>query len=413
MRKIYTGLDIASDGIKIVFSELFNNKFHVLASTSVSDAGIKKGLIVNREKTVEALDNAIKNIESTIGIRIDEAVVTIPSNDRKLSVVSGTTNIIDNEVTGEDIMNCLSEASINRVEPGYELVTSIPIAFEVDGVSNISNPRGRVGNKLTAKAVMVTVPKENLFSVLEVCSLCGVEAKDAIFRTIGDYYETKAKDIDREIGAIVNIGSDIIDVSIFNKGIIIKNDIINLGSKNIDKDISYVYGVNLNVAEDLKDNFSVCSRKYADSNDVIDINLTDTEMIKINQYELSEVVEARVTELLKLAKKSINNLTNRKISYIIVTGSITELTGFSYVVENVLGINSSTLNITTLGIRNNKFSSAIGIIKYYYDKLKLRDINSTMIEEEKLDNLMSNKKNLLTANNDTFVSKIFDYFTSN
>ena len=57
MRKIYTGIDIASDGIKIVVSELFNNKFHVLASTSVEDAGIKKGLIVNREKAVEALDN--------------------------------------------------------------------------------------------------------------------------------------------------------------------------------------------------------------------------------------------------------------------------------------------------------------------------------------------------------------------
>ena len=221
------------------------------------------------------------------------------------------------------------------------------------------------------------------------------------------------EDTDREIGAIVNIGSDIIDVAIFNKGIIIKSDIINLGSKNIDKDISYVYGVGLDVAKDLKDNFSVCSRKYADSNDVIDINLTQTETIKINQYELSEVVEARVTELLKLAKKSINNLTNRKISYIIVTGSITELTGFSYVVENILGINSSTLNITTLGIRNNKYSSAIGSIKYYYDKLKLRDINLTMFTEEKLDNLMNNKKNMLTANNDTFVSKIFDYFTGN
>ena len=413
MRKIYTGIDIASDGIKIVVSELFNNKFHVLASTSVEDSGIKKGLIVNREKTVEALDTAIKNIESTIGLRIEEAVVTIPTNDRYLTVVSGTTKILGEEVTGEDIMNCLSEASIDRVPQGYELVTSIPITFEVDGVTNISNPRGRRGEYLTAKAVMITVPKENLFSVLEVCSLCGVEAKDAIFRTIGDYYETKGKDTDREIGAIVNIGSDIIDVAIFNKGIIIKSDIINLGSKNIDKDISYVYGVGLDVAKDLKDNFSVCSRKYADSNDVIDINLTQKETIKINQYELSEVVEARVTELLKLAKKSINNLTNRKISYIIVTGSITELTGFSYVVENILGINSSTLNITTLGIRNNKYSSAIGSIKYYYDKLKLRDINLTMFTEEKLDNLMNNKKNMLTANNDTFVSKIFDYFTGN
>ena len=413
MRKIYTGIDIASDGIKIVVSELFNNKFHVLASTSVSDAGIKKGLIVNREKAVEALDSAVKNIEATIGFRIQEAVVTIPTNDRKLSVVSGTTRIIGDEVTGEDIMNCLSEASIDKVEPGYELVTSIPITFEVDGVTNITNPRRRSGEILTVKAVMVTVPKENLFSVLEVCSLCGIEAKDAIFRTIGDYYETKGKDTDREIGAIVNIGSDIIDIAIFNKGIIIKSDVINLGSKNIDKDISYVYGVNLDVAEDLKDNFSVCSRKYADSNDVIDINLTNTETIKINQYELSEVVEARVTELLKLSKKSINNLTNRKISYIIVTGSISELTGFGYVVENVLGMNSSTLNITTLGIRNNKYSSVSGIIKYYHEKLKFRDKGSRMFNEEQIEEMLNNKKNIKKTTNDTIVSKVFGYFIGN
>ena len=117
MRKIYTGIDIASDGIKIVVSELFNNKFHVLASTSVPDVGIKKGLIVNREKTVEALHSAIKNIESTIGLRIEEAVVTIPTNDRKLSVVSGTTKIMSDEVTGENINS--DEIIIDNNESTY------------------------------------------------------------------------------------------------------------------------------------------------------------------------------------------------------------------------------------------------------------------------------------------------------
>ena len=117
--------------------------------------------------------------------------------------------------------------------------------------------------------------------------------------------------------------------------------------------------------------------------------------------------------MLKLAKKSINNLTNRKISYIIVTGGITELTGFGYIVENVLGINATTLNITTLGIRNNKYSAAMGIIKYFHEKLKLRDIDYTMFDDEKINALMDSKKSLLNVNNDTLVSKIFDYFTGN
>lgn len=412
MRKIYTGIDIASDGIKIVVSELFNNKFHVLASTSVSDAGIKKGLIINKEKTVEALNKALKNIESTIGLRIKEAIVTIPANDKELSVVSGTTKIIGDKITGDDISNCLSEATLDKIPREYELLTTIPITFDIDENVNTMNPCGKQGEYLTAKAVMITVPRENIYDVIEVCNICEVEVKDAIFRTVGDYYEARDNNTDREVGAIINIGEDIIEISIFNKGIIIKSDIINLGSKNIEKDISYVYGVTLDTARDLKENFAVCSRKYADSNDIIDVGVGSEETLKINQYELSEVVEARITELLKLSKKSINNLTNRKISYIIITGGVSELTGFNYVVENVLGINALTLNIPNLGIRNNKYSSAFGIIKYYNEKLKLRDINLSMFEESKLDTLMNNKKNLLTASGDTFVSKILGYFTS-
>ena len=413
MRRIYTGIDIGSDSIKIVVSEVFNKKFHVLASTSVKSKGVRRGLIIDKEKVSNSIKTAVKEIEATIGIKIEEAVVTIPSNDRKLSVESGTTKIVLDTVSGEDIVNALSDAVIDKVPEGYELITTVPITFKVDDMDNIIDPKGRAGEYLSVKAVMITAPKKNLFDVLEVCNMCGIEAKDVIFKTIGDYYEARGKDTEVEVGAIVDVGSDTTSVSIFNKGIMIKDDIINLGSKNIDKDISYIYGVDLATARDLKENFSVCSRKYADSNDSVEIKINDNDVIKINQYELSEAVEARINELLKLAKKSINNLTNRKISYIIVTGGITELTGFGYIVENVLGINATTLNITTLGIRNNKYSAAMGIIKYFHEKLKLRDIDYTMFDDEKINALMDSKKSLLNVNNDTLVSKIFDYFTGN
>lgn len=413
MRKIYTGIDIGSDSIKVVVSEIFNNKFHVLASTSVPNNGTRKGIIVDKPSVVASLKKAISEIESTIGLRIEEAVVTVPSNDRKLSVAEGSCDILGGIVTGEDVVNCLSSAIVDKIDDDYELVTTIPIAFSIDNNVNIIDPKGKRGEKLGVKAVIVTIPRENLFSVLEVCKHCGIEAKDVTFKTIGDYYEARGRDTEKELGAIINIGSETTSISIFNKGIIIKDDIINLGSKNIDKDISYIYGVDIETSRELKENFSVCSRKYADSNDIIDLKVSD-ESVRINQYELSEIVEARVSELLKLAKKSINNLTNRKISYIIVTGGITELTGFGYVVENVLGITASTLNITTLGIRSNKYSTAMGIIKYFHEKLKLRDINYSMFDESKLDDMMmDNKKNLLNVNNDTIVGKIFDYFTNN
>ena len=414
MRRIYTGIDIGSDSIKIIVSEFFNKKFHVLASSSIPSHGVKRGLIIDKGEVSKAIKEAASEIENTIGIKIEEAIVTVPSNNRKLSVTSGEIKISGEKVTGEDIVNVLSNSIIDKIEEGYELVTVIPIVFSVDENENIQDPKNMMGEVLGVKAVLVTVPKENLFNVLEVCNLSGIEAKDVVFTTIGDYYEARGNDTEQEVGAIIDIGSDTINVSIFNKGIIIKDDIINLGSRNIDKDISYVYGVDVSTGRELKENFAVCSRKYADSNDIIEIKLSEEQIIKINQYEISEVVESRVSELLKLAKKSINNLTNRKISYIIVTGGLSELTGFGYVVENVLGINASTLNMTTVGIRSNKYSAAMGSIKYFHDKLRIRGIDYSMFNESNLDEAgMFNNKNLLNTNNGTFIGKIFGYFTNN
>ena len=90
-----------------------------------------------------------------------------------------------------------------------------------------------------------------------------------------------------------------------------------------------------------------------------------------------------------------------------------ELMGFSYVVENILGINSSTLNISTMGIRNNKYSSCIGIIKYYHDKMKLREKNISLIDDTKIEQIEKNKQSMLDISDDTFISKIFGYFSDN
>lgn len=416
MRKIYTGIDMGSDSIKVVVSEIHNQKMHVLASTNVRSAGIRKGIIVDEDMVIDSLKLAIKEIENNLGIKINKAITTVPSNNRSFSVVSGETPISsnnDNIITGDDIVAVLQEAAIDKVKASEELVSIIPITFSIDSIDNIIDPRGRKGKYLGVKAVLTTVPKVNIYKVMNVLNSCDIEVVDIVFSSIGDYCEAKTKQTDRTLGAVINIGSETIDISIFNKGILIKNSIIELGSKNIDKDISYIYGLDQVTARNLKENFAVSSRRYADINDIVEIETKEHKKLAINQYELSEVVEARLIELLKLAKKELNHLTKRKISYIIVTGGITELSGFNYVIENVLGINATTMNITTMGIRDNKFSTAAGLIKYLNNKLEMRDNDYSMFDSDQINELMNNKKSILKATNDTIVGKVFGYFTGN
>lgn len=413
MRKIYTGIDVGSDSIKIVTSEFLNDRFYTLASVSVKSVGITRGIITDYDMALNSLNLAKKEIEKALGTSVNKAIITVPSNDRNLSVIEGSINLYNEFVTGEDVTAVLGEASVDKVEESEEIVSIIPILFSLDEDRLTPNPNGAKSSVLGVKALLAKAPKKQVYSFLKLFADANIEVVDVTFNCIGDYFEARDKETDNTFGALINIGHEKTDVSIFNKGILIKNSIINLGSKNIDKDISYVYGIDINAARELKEKFALASRRYADINETVEFMADDKDKVTINQYEITEVVEARIVELLKLAKKEINSLTKRKISYIIVTGGIAELMGFSYVVENILGINSSTLNATSIGIRNDKFSSAIGIIKYFHNKMALRERDISMLDEDEINEMMQNKKSELGLNNDVTTSKIFGYFYNN
>lgn len=410
MRNIYTGIDLGSDSIKIVVAELVESKFQVLAAASVKSLGIKKGLIVDHEMALRSLNQAIYEIEKILGIKINKALVTVPSNNRNIKVVTGKIDT-NGVVNGKDIVSILQNACEDQITEDFILVSIVPIMFNTEEDKFTKDPVGMTVDKLTVKAVLATAPKKQVYDYLSIFSEAGIEVEDITFNCISDYYEARTKKTDEAIGAIINIGNDKTDVSIFNKGILIKNKVFNLGSRNVDNDITFIYGTDTNTSRELKEKFAQASKRYADVNEVLEYETEQGEKKSIDQLEITEVVEARLLEILKLAKKEINDLTNRKISYIIVTGGISELNGFGNVVEDVFGLSGSVLNIQTMGIRNNKYSSAIGIIKYFHDKMKLRERNMSLLSEDQLKQIEENKQSMLDLTEDTFISKIFDYFS--
>ncbi len=412
MRNIYTGIDLGSDRIKIVVAELIKDKFQVLASTSVKSSGIKKGLVVDNEVALMSLNKAIDEIEKILGIRIDKAIVTVPANNRSIKVVSGTIDT-NGAINGKDIVSVLQTSAEGQIEDNNELVSIIPIMFTTDENKYTKDPIGITADKLSVKALLATAPKKQIYDYLKVFNDANIDVIDITFNCIGDYYEAHDKDTDESIGAIVNIGHEKTDVSIFNKGILIKNNIFNLGSKNIDNDITYIFGTDANTSRELKEKFGQANKKIADVNEVLEFELDNGEKKSINQFEITEVIEARIMELLNLAKKEINDLTKRKISYIIVTGGISELMGFNYDVESVFGLEAKVLNITSMGIRNNMFSSSIGIIKYFHEKMQLRQKEISLIDKTKINEIEQGKHSMLDFSEDTFISKIFGYFTDN
>ena len=413
MKKIYTGIDLGSFSIKIVVCEVVNNKFHVLAASNTRCKSIKNGLVTDMEEASIYLKKAKKEVEDMLGITIDQAVVTVPSIDKDFDIVEGKVNVEDENkmVSATDINNVFQDAVLGKVNETKELITIMPIFFQVDDKEPVKDPKGMVGESLFVKAVITSIPKENFRNTVNLLKNCGITPVDVTYGIMGDYYEARNIDFDKSVSAIINIGYSKTEVSIFNKGIMIKDEMIDSGSKLIDKDLSYVYNLKRSQARVLKENFAVSNTRYSDVNDTIELTNKNGDDITLNQLEVSEVVEARLVDLLRLAKKQINILTNREISYIIITGGISELAGFEYVVENVFDRRCSILDINTMGIRSNMYSSSYGIVKYFHNKLDLRGLSYSMVSEKEANNLISTKGKTLNNSHDNIISKVFSYFS--
>ena len=413
MKKIYTGIDLGSFSIKIVVCEVVNNKFHVLAASNTRCKGIKNGLVTDMEEASIYLKKAKKEVEDMLGITIDQAVVTVPSIDKDFDIVEGKVNVEDENkmVSATDINNVFQDAVLGKVNETKELITITPIFFQVDDKEPVKDPKGMVGESLFVKAVITSIPKENFRNTVNLLKNCGITPVDVTYGIMGDYYEARNIDFDKSVSAIINIGYSKTEVSIFNKGIMIKDEMIDSGSKLIDKDLSYVYNLKRSQARVLKENFAVSNTRYSDVNDTIELTNKNGDDITLNQLEVSEVVEARLVDLLRLAKKQINILTNREISYIIITGGISELAGFEYVVENVFDRRCSILDINNMGIRSNMYSSSYGIVKYFHNKLDLRGLSYSMVSEKEANNLISTKGKTLNNSHDNIISKVFSYFS--
>ena len=408
MRKIYSSIDVGSSFIKIVVLEELDKKLNILANVSYPSKGIKDGMIVDMKEAVISLKEALNEINKSLGVKIDKAITSVPINDAKYNITDGYTTITseDEIVTSEDILNTLQASIYNKIDEKEELVTVMPIKYIVDDRAEVKNPRGVHANKLGVLSMMITAPKNNIYKQIALLSNAGIEVVDILFNYIGDYYALKEDSYDKENVAVINIGNDKTEVSIFDKGILKSSNLIYMGSNIIEEDIAYAYNISLDKAASLKEMFVMFDKNYASQSEIYETKDKANIKVKINQYEASEIASNKLKEILEKSKKEINYLTKKEISYIIITGGIVNVPGFSEISKEVFGERAVIKDFDVIGIRNYVYTSSYGMIKYFIEKLKLRGREYTMFNEDKEYKLIEERKN----NKGFSFSKFFGYF---
>lgn len=414
MRKIIASLDIGSSCLKLVVGEIVKNSVNVLACVTTNSRGIKNGYIVNPESAIESLDELFKKANDMVGINIDKVLVAVPSQSLECYMAEGSVQVLSEQrlITGKDVINVLQDAVDKMVSPNMQIVSLCPVHFVVNDIDKVYNPVKMIGDKLSVKCVVGVIPKKNIIPMIKCLEKIGVSVIDTMAGALGDFAEFKNKDMYETVGAIINIGASSTSVSIFNKGILTSSETINVGGDTIDNDISYVYKVSKQNAIYLKEKLSLAHKNMAQPNESLIVDNKNGDQIKVNQYDISEVCMQRLEEILNLAKKQINLLTKRQISYIIITGGTSEFADFSIIVDEVFNHKAKIGNVTEIGVRDNKYSQVYGLIKHFGSKLKLQNTEYSIFSIEQQEEFSGVHKRI-NINDNSLLGKLFGYFFDN
>jgi cell division protein FtsA len=414
MRKIIASLDIGTNTIRLLVAEVVHNKTNILAVTEKESKGVKNGLIINKEAVSLVIKDVLKEAEEILGLRVRKILVTVPSYNPEFIISEGITTITNEEkiVKGIDIVRAMQASVYNKVPSDLEIAGIIPTTFKIDDSENVKSPINMNANKLSVKTVVAMIPKKNVYTIINILEKLGVEVIDISLSSMGDYYCFKNEKINSLVGAVINIGASTTTVSIFNKGVLTNTKVLEIGGQNIDNDISFIYKVTKSDAKKLKENLGLAHKRLAQASASLTVTNKLGEKVSINQYELSEIIMSRLEEILNLVKKQINHLTKKEIHYIIVTGGSSEMPDFELTLESVFGRNATLAKVHEIGVRNNKYSTCLGLIKYYDSKLKLRDKEFSIFNMEEQEEL-SGKHRKMNISDNSVLGKLFGYFFDN
>lgn len=414
MRKIISSIDIGSDSIKLVVGEFVENRLHILSASKVETNGIERCRIVDKDGVIASIKKAIQETSETLGVTIEKCILGLNMTSARINKSASAVKIKNESstITSSDVQEVLSKCADGKVPEDYVLVSILPVEFTIDGDRVVSRPVGEKSENLGLKSIVVSSPKDYVSEMLDIVNAAGLKVLDVVPNAVSDYYSFRTPTMDEEDGIIVNLGSQTCSVSLFERGILTSTSTFKNGGQNIVNDISFITKIEPTDAEAIYKDIVLASSHLANPNEYRTVKTFEDEEIKLNQYEMSEIACSRIVEILNLVKKQINILTKREISYIIVSGGLTELRDFNFVLDDVFGRDASIGKLNLIGARDNSFSSAVGTIKLYNERQELKGKTVSILSNSDLEDMTRGDREEST-NNNTLLSKVFGYFFDN
>lgn len=365
---MYVGLDIGTTSVKVVVAEYIDSQMNIIGVGNAKSEGINRGIIVDIDKTVQAIQRAVRQAEEKAGIQIKGVSVGLPANMLEVENCRGmiAVNGDSKEITDEDVRNVASAALVRSIPPERQIVSILPQDFTVDGFEGIKDPRGMIGVRLEMYGLLFTGPKTIIHNIRKCVENAGLIVNEMVITPLA-LTESILSDGEKDFGTIViDMGGGQTTTAVMHDKQLKFTNLDQEGGEFVTKDISIVLNTSFNNAEALKINYGDAypERTSPDEEFPVDV-IGQSEPVKVDERYLSEIISARMEQIFNKAKDALDQIEALELpGGVVLTGGAASLPGVVDLAQEIFGVNVKLYVPNHMGLRNPVFTNVISIVDY-------------------------------------------------
>ncbi len=339
--EIIVGLDIGTTKICAIVGELTDEGIDIIGIGSHPSKGLRKGVVVNIETTVNSIQRAIDEAEAMAGTEITHVYTGIAGGHVKSFGGRGVVAHKDREVREADVARVIEQAKTVNIPVDREVIHVLPQEFIVDDQGGIREPLGMTGARLEAKVHIVTGAVASAQNIIKCANRAGLNVSDIVLQPLASS-EAVLTEEEKELGVcLVDIGGGTTDIAIFQNGAIVHTAVIALGGHNLTNDIAVGLRTPIDHAERLKQKYGCSLTAMVDKSDMIEVaSVGGRDPRVMGRQILSEILEPRVEEIFQLVHHEVerNGFSELLTSGVVITGGSTLLPGMTELAEEIMGV---------------------------------------------------------------------------
>lgn len=376
---VYVSLDIGTSTVKVIIGEMVNDSLNIIGVGNVNAEGIRKGSIVDIDETVHSIRKAVEQAERMVGMNINHVIVGITGNHVALQPCHGVVAVSseNREITDEDVARVMDAAQVVSIPPEREIINVIPTQFIVDGLDEITDPRGMIGVRLEMEGTIITGSKTILHNTLRCVERAGLEITEIVLQPLAAGSIALSKDEKNLGAALIDIGGGSTTFAVFGNGHLQHTSVLPIGGDHITKDLSIGLRTSTEDAEKIKVKHGHAFYDQASEDEMFSVPIIGSDQHQqFNQLELSDIIEARMEEIFSLVQQEIKRLGIPDLpGGFVLTGGVANLPGILDLAQTVLENRVRIAIPDYIGVREPQYTTAVGLIKYAYKNAKLQGRN--------------------------------------